>query len=254
MQKSPLFILIALLATQTVSAADLPAKKILIGQQSKQAAIENNKEASGNQLSTETHTVLKAISERNARFKYWSAEFTQENYSIGLGQGQFSKGTFTFSYPQSFRYSLTSPEVADYICDGKTFWQIQYREGRGKSAFVREFVDLSKVELEKYLFLLRGIDTLTPQNEAKLLKNFVITGKSIDDELHLILEPRKSNEIVRMTLIFKQSESVLYRAVLEDALGTKTTITLVSHKLLKTIDPKTFVADYPRNSKVEKIE
>lgn len=254
MQKTMLFIFLALLATPTGLAADLPAKKTVPGSKNKQASIQNSKEASGNQLGTETRAVLKAVSERSARFKNWSAEFTQENYSIGLGQGQFSKGTFTFSYPQNFRYSLTSPEIIDYICDGKTFWQIQYRDGRTKPAFVREFSDLSKVELDKYLFLLRGIDTLTPQSESKLLKNFVITGKTIEDELHLILEPRKSSEIIRMTLIFKQSESVLYRAVLEDALGAKTTITLVSHKLLTNIDPKTFVANYPRNSKVEKVE
>ena len=153
-----------------------------------------------------------------------------------------------------FRYSLTSPEIVDYVCDGTKFWQIQYRDGPTKPAFVREFSDLKKVDLEKYLFLLRGIGTLNSKTEAKLAKDFVIEGKIIEDEIHLILEPRKTSEVIRMTLIFKQNASALYRAILEDALNNKTTITLVSHKILSKIEAKVFAPDYPKNSKIEKIE
>jgi len=205
-------------------------------------------------LSSETRNVLKTVSERYLKFRKWSAEFTQENHSIGLGQGQFFKGAFVFEFPNRFKYSLYSPEVVDYISDGKKFWQIQFRQGREKAAHVRVFPDLKKVELDKYLFLLRGIDTRDKKSEARLLKDFAVEGKIIEDELHVILEPRQSNEIVKMTLIFKQSAEALYRAILEDALGAKTIITLLSHKVLKKVPADSFKAVYPSNSKVESIQ
>src|SRR5690606_5063726 len=105
-------------------------------------------------------------------------------------------------------------------------WYVQFREGREKPALVREFSNLKEAELDRYLLVLRGIEAVTPAKEKALLKDFAITGKTIQDELHLTLEPRKASDIVRVTLIFKQSQDALYRAILEDSLGNTTTITL----------------------------
>lgn len=236
------------LASSTDKVA--PTKKL----PEKKLSPSKEKAPSTKDLDNETRAVLQAVGERYKKFTLWEADFTQDNHSVGLGQGQYYKGHFVFESPNKFRYSLTSPEVIEYLCDGKEFWQIQYRDGRDKPAFVREFTDLKKVELDKYLFLLRGIGTLSSKNVSKLVKDFVITGKTPDDELHLILEPRKTTEIIRMTLIFKQNAPALYRATIEDSIGNTTTITLLRHKILDKIDPKVFVPDYPKTSKVEKIE
>jgi outer membrane lipoprotein-sorting protein len=222
----------------------LPAKKISPA----------SKNPSASNLDAETKLVLTAVSERYRKFRIWEATFTQETFSVGLGSGTFNQGEFKFQFPKKFKYSLISPEASDIISDGKNFWQISFKEGREKPAFVRETNDLSKIDIEKYLILLRGIDTLDPKNEAKLLKDFAISGKSIQDELYLTLEPKKSGEIIRITMIFKQTASALYRAILEDAVGNKTTITLTNHKIQKSsFGDEVFKPKYPKNSKVEKL-
>jgi len=209
----------------------------------------------GDQLDSESRLVLRAISQKYKKLQNWEANFSQENFSVGLGKGSYSEGRFVFEAPNRFRYSVMKPEAnaSDFISDGKQAWQVTYKEGRGKLAFVRHALKVASLDLEKYLLLLRGIDAVTPAKEAKLLKSFDIKGKKDGDNLVLTLVPKESSELTKVELFFKNSEDVLSKAVLTDALENRTTVTIVVHRKLKAAPAGSFAPDFPKDSKVEKL-
>ena len=227
--------------TPAKKSVELPAKKLVPA------------DASASEADSETRIVLKAVSERYKKLSKWKASFTQETYSVGLGTGTFNEGLFVFSAPNKFRYSLISPEASDFISNGKSAWYAVFKKGRKEAASVRHFADLSKVELDRYLIVLRGLGATSPAQEKKIFSDFAVSGKTIQDELHLVLEPKKSSEITRITLIFKQSQTGLYRAILEDALNNKTTITINKYEAQKSIAAKVFEPEFPKGSTVEEL-
>ena len=204
-------------------------------------------------LSSESRVILRAVSLKSQKRKNWTASFTQETYSPALGKGTFNQGEFVFSYPDKFRYSLKSPEASDFYSNGSEGWYLQFPKGRDKPAQVRHFKTLKNVGLDRYMILLRGINTLTPSSEKKLLADFEVTGEKVEDELHVSLEPRKSSDIIRIRLIFKNDDDVLYRGVIEDAVGAKTTITLSEHATLKKVDPNSFKPQIQKGSTIEEL-
>lgn len=206
-----------------------------------------------NDLSAETRLVLRSISERYLKLRNWEAKFSQETFSVGLGKGTYNEGRFIFSYPNKFRYSLMRPENTDFISNGREAWFAQYKDGRDKAAYVRHFTDVSKTELDRYLLLLRGIDTRDKKDEAKLIKDFDIVGKATKTELQLALSPKSPGDLSKVEIIFKNLEDYPYKAILTDALGNTTTIILSTHKKLKSVAPTEFKADFPKDSKIEKL-
>ncbi len=202
-------------------------------------------------LDAETRLVLRSVSERYAKLKNWSAKFSQETFSVGLGKGSYNEGYFYFVHPNRFRYSLMREEASDFISNGKEAWYVQYREGRNKPAFARHFSSLDKTDLEKYLLVLRGVDAKDASKEAELLKNFTVKGKATKAELQLDLEPKNSAELSKVEIYFKNLEDYPYKAVLTDALGNTTTLILNSYKRLAQIESKEFIPSLPAKSKVE---
>jgi outer membrane lipoprotein-sorting protein len=204
-------------------------------------------------LSSETRQILKLISEKYKKLQHWQASFTEERFSPTLGTGSFSEGTFIFSSPNKFKYSLTGAENSDFISDGKSAWHIRYRDGRTKPAFVRHFTTIENVEISAYLFILRGINDFGPEKEKELLRDFKISGKLHDAEIELILEPKNNAEISQIKLFFLQNKDVMTRATIESSLGNETIIVLKNHTILKNITPKSFVPSFPKGSKIEKM-
>jgi outer membrane lipoprotein-sorting protein len=204
-------------------------------------------------LDSETRIVLKAVSERYKKLGNWQATFTQETYSVGLGQGGFNEGRFHYVAPASFRYSIIRPEASDFITDGKQAWQVIYRKGRGKAAYVRQFADVRKMDLTRYMFLLRGIGAYSPAKEKALLKDFALKGTAKEGALALEITPKRSEEISKIVLNFEKNSLAPGRAILTDALGNKTTLVIMSFESITKIDPKLFAPDYPPDSEVEKL-
>ena len=204
-------------------------------------------------IDAETKLVMRSIGERYKKLQKWEAKFSQETYSIGLGKGTYNEGRFIFEAPNRFRYTIVRPDASDYISNGKKAWYISYRDGRTKPAYVRVFPDVSKVELDRYLIILRGIDISTAAKEKKFLTEFRPIGKSTPTDLRLDLTPTNSDEISQLTLIFKNDEAALSQAILTDSLGNKTTISVTVHKALKKVDSKEFEPDYPKGSTIEKF-
>lgn len=206
-------------------------------------------------LDADTKLVLRSISQRYKKLKSWKATFTQENFSTGLGTGTFNEGRFDFVAPNKFRYSIMRPESSDFISNGKEAWQVVFNKGRDKPAFVRHISKLNKIDLERYLLVLRGIDAESPEKEAQLTKDFTLKGNFIGQDLSLEMIPKKSSEISKVVLIFKNAIEAPYRAVIEDAVGGKTTITIVSFDSLSPdkVDEKTFRPEYPKGSEVEEL-
>jgi len=226
---------VALLGVQTAHAAEsvkaLPAKKL-----TPDPVLDSN-----------TRMLLKSIAERYKALGNWSATFQQKTFSTGLGKGTDNEGRFTFQGPNKFRYSLLGSEASDFVSDGKSAWHIVYREGRAKPADVKHFVSVKGLELERYLILLKGLGT----NEKKLLEDFVVKARKQDQAIELELQPKKSAEISKIVLVFKNDSQAPYRAVMEDAIGNTTTVNIGSYESNKKTDPKIFQPDYPKGSKVE---
>ncbi len=205
-------------------------------------------------VSSETRIILKSVSERYKKLSVWKARFTQETYSVGLGSGTLSEGEFEFSAPNKFRYSILRPAASDFISNGKEAWQIIYKKGRGQAPFVRHFRDLKKIDLQKYLMILKGIDWNGPKSEKALAENFSVEGKITNDEISLELKPRQASEIVSLVMLFKNSIEPPSRVIIRDALDAQTNIVVTSFEILKTaIDAKHFAPVLPKGSEVEEL-
>ncbi len=205
-------------------------------------------------LSPQTTMVLKVVSKKYKNLGNWSAAFSQETYSVGLGKGTFALGNFTFSPPSSFVYKVEGSDPSEFVSNGKEAWLIKTRPDPTQPTSVKHFEQLKNVELNQYLLLLRGIDFENKASTAKLLKSFNITSAIQNQNLELVLEPKVPEEILRVSLYFDTRSDAPQKAVLEDALGGKTTIIVTSHQKLATKpSPETFVAKIPPGSKVEKL-
>lgn len=206
------------------------------------------------EVSPVTRIVLRSISERYRKLSRWEANFKQETFSVGLGKGTYNEGRLVFVAPNKFRYSIMQPENSDFICDGVKAWYVTYRDGRSKPAYVRAFSKLNESDLDRYLILLRGIDANTPAKEKKLMADFMVSGKTGEGEITLELKPRRSTEIAKVELTFKNEEDAPpYRARITDVIGNTTTITVTAWKKFKKVNPQEFVPDYPKESTVEKL-
>lgn len=156
--------------------------------------------------------------------------------------------------PNLFRYSLYRPEASDFISNGKEAWQIIFKKGRDRPAFVRHFGDLTKIDLQKYLMLLKGIEWKDASSEKKLTQDFQIQGKAEKTEFTLELQPRQASDLTSLTFFFKNNVEPPYRISLKDALDAKTDIVITSFDILqKPIDKKHFEPSYPKGSEVEEL-
>lgn len=222
------FLVLALMASLPVHAADEALKKIL-------TTVSKKYESLGN----------------------WEASFTQETRSIALGNSTFNEGNFVFFQPDRFKFSLTRNDLADFISNGKEAWFIQFPQGKQKPAHVKHFQDVRKIELERYLLLLRGIRFKTPADEKKLFETFKITHKNLPNGFTLTLEPLKASEIVRSELTFLNSKPHPDSLKIEDSLGNETLISVNSWKSLsksaKRQEAKILKPEYAKDSKLERF-
>jgi outer membrane lipoprotein-sorting protein len=208
------------------------------------------KAAPATEISSDTRLVLKSISERYRKLKAWSADFSQETFSMGLGRGTFQKGAFRFSNPNKIYYSLEEPDASTFVSNGTEAWLMKFPKGLKKPADVTHFQDVARIELDRYLIFLRGVDTLDKSKEAQLIKEYKVSSKTTPAEIILTLEPRKSSEVVQVDLHFSQSEIPPKKVVITDALGNTTTVVLVKPILDAKFGKDDFVAKIPRGSKV----
>ncbi len=206
--------------------------------------------AKGFEISSETRLVLKSVSERYRKLKNWSAEFSQETYSLGLGRGTFQKGEFHFSDPNRIYFSVAEPDASTFVSNGQEAWLAKYPKGIKAPADVKHFRDLSRIELDRYLIFLRGIDTLSPEKEANLLKEYKVSSKTNPSEISLVLEPRRSSEVTQVEMVFSQTEVAPKKIILTDALGNTTTVLLVKTLLDVKHAKSAFVPSFPKKSKV----
>ncbi|NCN42121.1 outer membrane lipoprotein carrier protein LolA [bacterium] len=205
-------------------------------------------------LSSQTELVLKSVSERYAKLRAWSAPFAHESYSVALGTSRLSKGEFVFVRPDKFRFTLNGPaEISDFISNGKEAWYIRFPNGRKKSAQVQHFQSLQNIELDKYLILLRGISTERPEEKAKVLRDFKVESLLDSSKLSLLLTPKGSSDISEVSITFENTKPTPASAKIVDSLGGEVTIKLGEAKMLKTIDKKAFVPNYPKDSKIEEF-
>lgn len=203
---------------------------------------------------SETRVILRSISARYQTLRAWRARFSQETFSTGLGKGNFSAGEMTFVPPNKFRYTIVNPDASDFVSNGREAWQIQYRKGREKPAFVRHFRKVSGTELDRYLVFLRGFDVSTPAKEKAFLRAFEAKGAFQTGDLSVELKPRQASDVAAITLLFKNDIEAPYRVVVVDTLGNRTMITVGSFEQIKTpVDEKTFAPDYPKGSEVEEL-
>lgn len=198
-----------------------------------------------------TRKVLADVQARYARLKNWEAKFTQETASVGLGRSSFSKGELKFAAPNKFYYSIAFPDPSDFVSNGKEAWQIIYRKGHDKPAYVRHFKSIDDTGIEKYLVIFRGWD---PKTKGPF-KDFTITGTNQNGNLDLELKPKEtSEEISRLSIRFEKSREAPSNAVLVDALENKTTIVIESFSILKTAPSDEFFRPkIPKDSEIEEF-
>ena len=195
--------------------------------------------------------LLKSMSLRYADLKTWKAKFTQETINPALGTNSFSEGEFAFQSPNKFRFSVLNPEASDFISNGKEAWHVLFKNGRKNAGFVKHFKNVSTLELDRYLILLRGVSLKNPKEEADFFKKFLVEGTTEGDVLKLKLSPKKSSEIADIIIETKNNDKVPYLMTLVDALGVTTKIRIVGWEKVKNIDPKEFTPAIPAGSTTE---
>lgn len=200
-----------------------------------------------------TQDVMALFSSRYKRLQHWKATFSQETFSVGLNRGSFGEGQFVFSAPDRFRYELKFPETSEYVSNGKEAWQVVYRNGRNKPAFVRHAKSLNSLQIESYLVFLRGLDAKGRRSADEV---FRIKGSQQDGEWRLELSPRSPDSGVASVLVaFKTGAEVPDRFVVTDALGNTTTVKLKSFSRAQGPWPEAeFKPTIPRDSEVEETD
>lgn len=202
--------------------------------------------------SSQTRLILKSISARYKKLGNWKARFTQETSSPGLGTGSVSEGQFEFVGPSKFRYSLVRPEQSAFISNGREAWQIIKR--KDKATYVRHFRDLRKIDLERYLLILRGFDNPEGKVFAELSKKFEIQAQFKNEEIVVEFRPKNASEVTSLTLYFKNDSEAPAKAVIKDSLDTTTTLVIMSFESIKNpIDKKLFTPEYPKDSEIEEL-
>lgn len=243
MKKTSLFALVLLASFSFVSAAQKTAE-------TKKPSTSKTVES----LDPQTELVMKSISERYEKLQNWKAEFANTSSSATLGTTKFSNGNFVFSYPNRFRFSLNGPsEVSDFISNGKTAWYARYPKGRKEAALVQRFPDVKNIDLDKYLVLLKGFSVLNEKAKEDLLKTFKFTSSVNDKHLELILEPKSSDDLVRIKLVFDQSKEFPEAAQIETALSGETLIKITKAEKLKSVKADEFEPKFPKGSKIEDL-
>lgn len=200
----------------------------------------------------ETALVLKAISARYQALGDWEATFTQTEESVGMGTSSYSQGRFSFERPNKFNYSVVQPVASDFISNGKEVWYTRFPDGREKPAYVRHFRSINSIDLNRYLFLLRGIDG-SAHKLAELKKDFQLRGTLKGQLIQLEIVPRKASEIAKILLNFENNSEAPKTAIIEDALGNSTTIKIQSHQPLRPDRSKLFTPVFHKDSKIEKL-
>jgi len=209
-----------------------------------------SKTAAAEQISSETRIAMKAISERYKKLKNWTAEFSQESFSIGLGRGTFQTGTFRFADPNLIDFVVKEPEASQFVSDGQQAWHVKYPKGLSKAADAHYYSQVSGMELSRYLIFLKGIDVADAAKEKELLAEYKVSGKSDPASIVLTLEPRKSSEISSVELHFSQNKIPPSKIVLLDAIGNTTTVTILKTTLDAKLEKASFRPQLPKGSKV----
>lgn len=206
-------------------------------------------------LTSQDELVLKSFSERYEELKNWKAEFSHETYSVVLGNTRISKGELAFAYPNKFRFSLNGPsEYSDFVSNGKEAWYVRYPQGRSKPAQVQHFKDVTRLELDKYLILLRGISAEDKVAKEKLIKDFTIETSLDEEQINLSLTPKGASDVSKVALSFKQNQKTPHAAQIVDSLGGESTIKLAEGKKVTKHPKTTFIATYPKDSQIEVVQ
>jgi len=206
------------------------------------------------ELSSEARLVLKAISKKYQALGSWQASVSEERVSSGLGgMPQFSTGHIYFARPDRFRYEIKSEPSTLAISDGRQFWFGKFPKGLEKPGVVKHFKSIKGVELDKYLAFLRGIEIKTKEDEKKLLNDFKVQAKYEKTQLRLKLSPKASNEILYIQMEFLQTQNHPARVVIEDVIGTKTTLKIIEASTMDKVNPKLFAPEFSQNTKIETL-
>jgi outer membrane lipoprotein-sorting protein len=202
----------------------------------------------------ETKLVLKAISQKYNSLGSWQGRITEERVSAGLGGlSKFYEGKIYFARPDRFRYEISTKPSTLAVSNGLEFWFGKFPEGISKKGQVKHFKNLSGVELDKYLAFLRGIDVQNPDAEKKLFADFHVVAKYEKTHLVLNLKPKTSNEIQSIEMHYMQTENHPNRIIIEDVIGTTTTIRVLESSPLGKINPKLFAPSFAKGSEVEDL-
>jgi len=205
-------------------------------------------------LDSETKLVLKAISQKYASLGSWQGRITEERVSSGLGGlAKFYEGKIYFARPDRFRYEIATKPATLAVSNGIEFWFGKFPEGLEQKGQIKHFKTLRGVELDKYLAFLRGIDVQNPQAEAKLFADFKVEAKYEKTHLVLKLMPKSSSEVQSIEMHFMQTENHPSRIIIEDVIGTTTTIRVLEASPLNTINPKLFAPTFAKGSDIEKL-
>ena len=203
---------------------------------------------------SETKLVLKAISQKYATLGSWQGRITESRVSAGLGGlEKFYEGKIFFARPDRFRYEISTKPATLAVSNGIEFWFGKFPEGVTKQGNVKHFKDLRGVELDKYLAFLRGIDVQNVESEKKLFSNFKVVAKYEKTHLTLKLTPKISNEVQSIEMHFMQTENHPSRIIIEDVIGTTTTIRVLEASPLGQINPKLFAPSFAKGTEIEKI-
>ena len=207
-----------------------------------------------NTSSVQTIKVLKSIGEKYRKLGDWKALFTQSTYSLGLGKGTFNEGEFLFQKPNKFLYSLHGQdEFSDFVSDGDQAWYMRFREGRGKKAEVQHIKDVTKIDLQRYLLVLKGVGSASKEELSALEESFKIAASYKDGVSNLKLEPKKATDLVEVNFVFHDEFLAPREVKLVYSMGNETVIKISKYESVTKVPKKLFVPKIPRGSKIEEI-
>lgn len=202
----------------------------------------------------DTKLVLKAISQKYNALGSWQGRITEERVSSGLGGlAKFSEGKIFFARPDRFRFEISTKPSTLAVSNGREFWFGKFSAGLDSKGQVKHFKNLKGVELDKYLSFLRGIDVQNKDSEKKLFANFNVEAKYEKTHLVLKLKPKTSDEVQSIEMHFMQTENHPNRIIIEDVIGTTTTLRVLDASPLHKIEAKLFEPTFAKGTEIENL-
>lgn len=170
-----------------------------------------------------------------------TAEFTQSQKNLTLGNVKVSTGRVFIKRPRLFRWETLAPDASVLACNGQKAWFYTppFREGEKGQVIIKRASDVQSQ---------LAVDLIIGGPSAKKAFDF----RRVDAGHYKLLPLKSSGDIEFIELYIEKQTNLVYKLHLVSTNGNETTIDLKRVELKANIPSSVFNFEIPSNTEVVK--